>query len=483
MTHSKDRLKRIFSPRSIAFLGATNNHTKWGYIVLSNLLNGDFHGNIYPINPHEKEILGIKVYSNLAKLPETPDMAVIIVPPSAVLQVIKDCVDKGIKAGLIITAGFAELGDRGQEMQDAILNLARKGGMVLVGPNSNGIMGISSQFYCTMPPLYPQPGNLSLVSQSGNLAATLSGNIIKRGLGISCYVSSGNEADLHTEDFLEYLMHDENTKVILSYVEGFKDGKRFFQIAKQVARLKPILMLKGGDTPAGANAAKSHTAAVAGADSIIEAAFKQAGIIRVHTIEELLDYSGAFISQPLPKGNRLGIITLGGGWGVLVADFCTRRGLKIAHLSKDTLNKLDKYLPSWWTRSNPVDMVGGMRGKVDKILEILLSSDDIDGIIILGLTGGILELASKYDSLPSGDELGRVAVENFAESLKEVIELRNYYNKPVIVANNFPVGNVEGFEKIFQREAQNIFCYTTPHQAAAAYVALTRYANYLYGID
>ncbi|MFC2006699.1 acetate--CoA ligase family protein [Chloroflexota bacterium] len=310
-----DKLKPLFNPRSIAFVGASSDPEKWGFIILSNLLRGGFPGRIYPVNPRQKEILGLPVYPSIAEVSEIPDLAVIVVPPSALPQVIKDCLDKGIKAGLLITAGLAELGGQGEQLQEEIVHLARQGGMVLQGPNCNGMMNPHHKFYCTMPTICPLPGPFAVIAQSGNVAGSVTRDIMSRGLGISHYISSGNEADLHHEDYLEYLGEDETTRVILSYVEGFRDGRRFLEVSRKVAKKKPIVMLKSGDTLAGAMAAKSHTASLAGSDSVANAAFRQAGIIRVTHLDEIVDIGSVFISQPLPKGNSIAILTGGGGWG------------------------------------------------------------------------------------------------------------------------------------------------------------------------
>jgi len=484
LSQAVGRLEPLFSPRSIALVGASNDPGKWGFIVLLNLINGRFPGKIYAVNPRQKEILGLQVYHSVAELPETPDLAVILVPPSSILQVIQDCLDKGIRAGVVITAGFAEVGDRGQQMERDMVRLARQGGMVLVGPNCNGIMSTYSRFYCSMLPLYPRRGSLAIISQSGNVAGSVTGEAISRGLGISRYISSGNEADLHIEDFLEYLEQDEQTKVILSYVEGLRDGRRFLEVARRVTKKKPILMLKAGDTPAGTRAARSHTAALAGSDSIFSAACKQAAIIRVHDVDEMVDAGGVFLSQPLPKGNRVGIITRGGGWGVLAADVCARAGLEVAPLGEKTLSELDKYLPPWWTRDNPVDSVAALGANDNNILEVLLCSAEIDGVVILGLATGA-SIFSNLSSMKSKDDFILAAVEDFCQSLREVIKLRDHYQKPVVVAMNMPLGGEEAAAKLaaLTRETQTV-CYTTPHQAAAAYAVLARYAQYLrYGSD
>ena len=322
MSDIDQRLNKLFHPNSVAFVGASNKPGKWGFMVLSNLINGGFPGSIYPINPGEEEIQGLKTYARVTDVPGIPDLAVIVVPPRSVPSVIQECVAKGIQTGIVITAGFAEVDGGGEKLQREMVELARAGGMVLVGPNCNGIMRPPSKLYVAMPPIFPQPGPLAVVSQSGNVATSIARRGMNIGFGCSCFVSSGNEADLHCEDYFDYLAEDPDTKVILSYIEGFRDGKRFFETAKRVTKKKPLIMLKAGGTTAGAKAAKSHTAALSGSDSAFDGACWQNGVIRAKSIDDLCNIGVGLMGQPLPQGKRVAILTGGGGWGVLAADAC-----------------------------------------------------------------------------------------------------------------------------------------------------------------
>lgn len=484
MSEILERFEPLFSPRSIAFVGASKDPGKWGFIILFNMLNGRFKGNIYPINPREEEILGLKVYRNIEELPEGPDMAVIIPPPTSVLPVIERCVKKGVRAAIVITAGFAEVGGEGERMQQEMVDMARRGGMILVGPNCNGVISPYSRLYCTMPPLYPRRGPMAIVSQSGNVAASVTREAMSKGLRFSRFISSGNEADLHTEDYLEFLGEDPNTRVILSYVEGIKDGRRFLEVARRVSLKKPIVMIKVGETAAGARAAKSHTAALAGEDATFDAACKQAGIIRVYKMEELYNVGAAFLRQPLPTGRRVGIVTAGGGWGVLTAEACAKAGLDVVELSETTLRKLDSFLPPWWSRNNPVDMVAGLReGDVRKSLETVLGSPEVDGVILLGLRGGMPKKLAELTPADGPQAFAKVIMDDLAEAFKEIIDIRDRFGKPVVIASDIPfsffdTGEVERQVSVMAGEAETL-CYTTPHQAVHAYASLVRYAEYL----
>jgi len=474
--------KRLFNPKSIAFIGASNNPTKWGYIVLANLISGGFKGFLYPINPHEKKIQGLMVYPKIADLPETPDLAIIVIPSFAIPAVIDECVAKGIRTGLIITAGFAEVGAEGARLQREIVETARKGGMLLVGPNCNGIMRPSSDLYPVMPSLFPQPGAIAVISQSGNMAASITRLLMNKGFGCSYYVSTGNEANSHCDDFFEYLAEDQDTKVILSYIEGLSDGRRFFETAKMVTKMKPIVILKAGDTEAGAVAAKSHTATLSSANLAFHGVCRQAGVILAENIHELINIGAGFVRQPLPQGKRVGIITVGGGWGLLAADACVKVGLEVATLPDKTLLELNGFLPSWWSHGNPVDLVAGMNeDNLRKTLESLLRCTNIDGLIVLGIITALPFERQRPAAHSENAECQREdMIQRICDICGQCMELADHYRKPVIIASQFPfaLGNSE--KQIGYMLGQNGYvCYPEPNEAVAAMASLSYYAEYI----
>ena len=473
----------LFEPRSVAFLGASSNQGKWGFRILANLVYGGFQGKIYPVNPKKEEILGLKVYGNIGEVPETPDLAVIVVPPPSVPGVLKECISKGIKAGVVITAGFAEIGEEGEKLQQEIVDIGRKGGMILVGPNSFGIVNPWHKLYSQMPPIFPPPGPFGVLSQSGNVIGTISRLTIASGFGCSKGISSGNEADLQSQDYLEYLAEDVNTKVILCYAEGFKDGSRFFRIAKEVTRKKPIVMLKAGETPAGARAVMSHTASLAGSDEAFNAMCKQAGLIRVRSLNELADTGIALLCNPLPRGPKVGIVTAGGGWGALAADACAKLGLDVVSLPPETLAELDAFLPAWWNRGNPVDLVAGAFGDaLTKCVEVVLRCPVVDAVIMLGLMPGVgvkRQFARSSDE-NEREELRQALLEGISRVFDQLNELVNTHQKPVVVGSE-PIAFGTGFtDKITRAIAErNSVCYGMPHQAASALASLVQYSEYL----
>ena len=477
-----ERFIPLFQARSIALVGASSNPRKWGCIMLRNLINGDFHGPIYPINPDSDELMGKKVYRTLEDIPETPDLAVIVVPTNAVLSVVRACAAKGIKAAVIITAGFAELGGEGKQLQEQIVETARKGGMVIVGPNCNGFINPWAKLYVEFPNFHVPSGGIAIVGQSGGIIDGLMRKVMIKGLGCSLCVASGNEADLHMEDYLAYLSEDPNTKVILCYIEGFRDGKRFFNIARDVTRKKPVVVFKSGKTLAGAKAAQSHTASISGDDMIFDSVCKQTGICRAKNIAAMLNIGMAFVNQPLPKGKRIGIVTAGGGWGVIAADECIAQGLDLAVLSEEAIKRLDAILPAWWSRSNPIDLVAG--SSPDDILcavETVLDCPDVDAVLYIGLMSAlkISRLESKQEEETSED-FSNALVRATVDVLKNMSTLSHKYNKPVVVASEHFFASPAQEARIVQAIGQSgSVCYDLPHESAEVMAALVNYGKWV----
>jgi acyl-CoA synthetase (NDP forming) len=476
------KLKLIFEPRSIAFLGATNNPFKWGFRIFANIVNGGFQGRLYPINPTKQEVLGRKVYKTVGEIPEIPDLAVIVIPPPGVPAVLKECADKGIKAVVVITAGFAEVDRQGEKLQQEMVDIAQRAGVRFIGPNTDGIVNPHHKLYAEMPPIFPYAGPISIVSQSGNIVGTMMRLAIDSGFGCAKCISSGNEADLHAEDYIRYLADDPQTRVILSYVEGFKDGSRFFEAAKEVTRKKPIVMLKTGETPAGAIAAKSHTASLAGMDTVVDAMCQQSGIVRVRHLDELVDAGTAFLCHPLPRGRRVGIVTAGGGWGVLAADACAKLGLDVVQFPPETINELNSFMPAWWSHGNPVDMVAGIFGDgVMRCIEVVMRSPVVDGVIFLGIMPALpMEQFSRAAKLEDRDRMRDAILSAIITVFDKLKELTDKYDKPIVVGSEPIAFGADLANKIIRSLAdRNCVSYDMPHKAAAAFAYLAKYGEYL----
>ncbi|MBM4446479.1 MAG: hypothetical protein FJ023_03890 [Chloroflexi bacterium] len=396
-----EELEPLFNPKSVAVVGATNNWNKWGCLTFTSALNG-FRGPVYPVNNKENEILGHKAFARISDIPEPVDLAVFVIPAPIVASVMEDCVAKGVKAGVIISAGFAEIGEEGKKLQDEVLRIARKGGIRFIGPNCMGFWSASSDLRAFMFPLPVEDGPLAFVSQGGNVGGAVVTSGHMRGIGFHRYVSCGCAADIQIEDYIEYFGEDPQVKVILAYIEGLVDGGRFLEKVKKVTPKKPVIVLKPGKTDAAAKAITSHSGALAGSDEAYEAAFKSIGITRVESPEELLDVAIGFITQPLPKGRNVAILTPGGSYGVICADACAAEGLNVVKLPDNVIAAFDRVFPPRWSRGNPVDPAGDRNFVAfltapDKLLKV----SEVDSLIFMGFSGFSI-FASLFVSTDSG---------------------------------------------------------------------------------
>ncbi|MCX5858819.1 MAG: CoA-binding protein [Proteobacteria bacterium] len=480
-----ERFAPLFSPRTLAVVGASKDARKWGFTVLRNLISGGFTGKIYPVNPREPEIMGLKVFPSLAAIPGEIDLAIVIVPSPQVLSVLQDCRQRGVKAVFIITSGFGETGDEGKSIEKEIARIAEEGRILLAGPNGQGLVNTKVKMYALMGAITPEVGHISLVSQSGNVGGTLMSRGTQLQVGFQKFISSGNEAFLKTEDYLEYFGADPDTRVILAYVEGIKDGRRFVEVAGRVARKKPVLLLKGGRTRAGNRATASHTGSMSSEDALLTDALKQAGVIQVDGMEDLFDLGVAFIRQPLPRGKRAGILTIGGGWGVLAADAAEREGLDVVPLPPGVIAELDRFLPAWWSRVNPVDTVAGTAGgMLLKSLKVLLACPEIDGLILLGI-GHNYPLAKKIKESPFYPDFGldKIADQMMQDDLAtaaEIVSLMDQYQKPVVTSSEAAAySRVVGNQALQILEREGIITYTTPDKAARVLATLAKRSEFL----
>lgn len=472
----------LFNPKSIALIGASNNVQKWGAIVFLNILLGGYQGKLFPINLHEEIVLGHKAYRRVSAIPEDVDLAIIAIPAPATKEVVIDCLKKGVRLAIVITSDFSETGEEGAHLERELTQIARSGGMRLVGPNTMGIFSASANLTALMPPVRPKKGHVSLVSQSGNIGTQMLGWGEKFAVGFNKYVSSGNEGDLRMEDYLAYLGSDPETRVILLYLEGLDDGRKFFEIAKKISPYKPIVAFKGGRTSAGARAAKSHSGAMAGAKEIYEAAFRQAGILWASTTEEMLEWAAAFSSLPLPQGPRLGILTRGGGWGVITADACQELGLEVPPLEEALIDQFNGFLPGYWSKGNPVDMVATISPHAYiECLEALISWEKIDAVISLSGDAGPLamilpDIKKKAETIFPPERVEKI-LQGVAQSrtliYEHTVNLITKYEKPIFaVGTNLIRGKGMG-------SAEYVLAhFRTPERAVRAAAALYRYARY-----
>jgi len=386
-------IQALFNPRNVAVIGASDREDTVGNSAIRNLLYGRLHGSyriegyqgkVYAVNVREQD-LEVPTFRSILDIPEDQiDLAVIAVPAKYVPQVMEECGKKRVRGAIVISAGFSEIGEYGASLEEDVVKRARKHGIRILGPNCLGGMNVFKRLNATFTDEMVQLGPLSLISQSGALCTAAIHYAKEKNIGFSHFISVGDKADIGDADLLEYLDNDPNTKCIAIYVESLKDGRKFFETALRVNKTTPIVVLKTGRTDAGAKAAASHTGSIAGSDTAYDGALKQAGVYRVDTLEALYDCSRALGYQPIPKGDRVAILTNSGGPGVMAADYAEKIGLRLADLSEGTLKKLNDYLPAAWSHSNPIDILGDATAvRYTEVIEILLEAPEVDSIVCI----------------------------------------------------------------------------------------------------
>ncbi|MCU0577967.1 MAG: GNAT family N-acetyltransferase [Desulfobacterota bacterium] len=379
-------LRPFFRPNAVAVIGASRKETSLGFMVVESLMTNRFQGPVYPVNPKAEVIYSIRASHSVRELPEQVDLAVVVVPKETVPQVVDDCAALGVRALIVITAGYAEEGAEGRRLQEALVEKVRGYGMRLVGPNCLGLMNTDPEMRlnASFSPIFPPAGRIAMSSQSGALGLAILGFTKQLDLGLSKFISIGNKADVTGNDLLQYWEGDPHTDVILLYLESFGNPRRFARIARRVSRSKPIVAVKSGRTTAGKRAAGSHTAALAASDVAVDALFHQTGVIRAETLEEMFDLAAVLGSQPLPPGRRVAIVTNAGGPGILCADTCEAEGLEVPEPSEKIRSALRAAIPRAASLGNPVDMIASATPEeYRQAIEILLSSEEVDALIVI----------------------------------------------------------------------------------------------------
>ena len=468
--------QHLFAPTSVAVIGASNTAGSWGYGIMKHLLAPN-RRQVYPVNPKATEIMGVKAYASVLDIPEPVELAVIVVSAPRVPKVFHECAQKGIKAAVVISGGFGEVGDEGKELEAELIKISRQQGIRFLGPNTMGHADIFSQLSTLAWTFEAPQGPVALLSQSGNYGHRIIHRGMMSGIGFSKLVSTGNEADLRLEDFLEYLEKDKNSGIIAAYIEGLREGRRFFELTKKITPQKPVIVIKSGATEASAEAAHSHTATLAGSDRVYEAAFHQAGVLRVDDDDELCDVVTAILYQPLPQGTGIGILTIGGGLGVMAAEACEKEGLTIPPMSPATVEKLNGCLPPRWSHANPVDMAGISMAENDTVfpcLWALLEDENIDAILLQAALGTDAErLATMYNS----QEI-RAIREAEEKDLNKLSQMVKQKKKPVfMVKPAVEFASDPEVASLFSRIEMPV--YPSPRRAARVLNKLARYQRYL----
>src|SRR5512140_1962688 len=377
-------LQPIFSPNTVAVIGATEKAGSVGRTVIWNLISSPFGGTVYPVNPKRANILGIKAYASIHDIPEPVDLAVIVTPAPSVPAIIAECVDTGVKGAIVISAGFKEVGPEGVRLEQEILASANRGGMRVVGPNCLGVMNPITGLNATFATTIAQPGSVAFISQSGALCTSVLDWSLKEHVGFSAFVSVGSMLDVDWGDLIYHLGDDPDTNSIVIYMESIGDARSFMSAAREVALAKPIIVIKPGRTEGAARAAASHTGSLTGSDDVLDAAFRRCGVLRVKTIGEIFSMAEVLSKQPRPAGPRLTILTNAGGPGVLAVDALISSGGKLSEVSPDAMQKFNEILPPQWSHNNPVDILGDASPeRYAQALEVAALDENSNGLLVI----------------------------------------------------------------------------------------------------
>lgn len=452
-------LDAILRPRSIAVIGASRKPNTIGWQILDNLLRHGYAGAVYPVNPTAEAVHSIRAYPSVEAIPHPVDLAVVVVPKQHVLAAAEECGRMGVRGLIVISAGFREVGGEGAERERQLVEIVRRHGMRLVGPNCMGVLNTAPDvsMNATFAPTMPPSGRVAFLSQSGAMGVTILDYAAEYGIGISQFVSVGNKPDVSGNDLLEYWAGDDRTGLVLMYLENFGNPRRFHALAREITRRKPVIAVKSGRSGAGARAASSHTGALAAGDIATDALLRQSGVLRVDTVEEMFDLAMAFSHQPIPRGNRVAIVTNAGGPGILIADACEAAGLHVTELTEETRTRLSEYLPEEASVRNPVDMIASATAHSYRTaVEMVLADPQVDAVIATFVP-------------PLG-----VRQEDVAEAI--VAAVAGQSDKPVLAVLMGREGLPQGLAEL---NAAGIPGYRFPESAARALAAMYRHRRWL----
>ncbi len=449
-------LDMFFAPRSVAVIGAAREPGKLGYNVVNNMLQYGYKGQVYPINPKATEILGLQAYPTVLEVPGPIDLAVVTVPSKFVPDIMKQCGEKGIKGAIIITAGFKEAGLEGVKLERQVLAIAREYGIRIIGPNCLGIIDTVQPLDASFAAGVPPRGGIAFMSQSGALCTAILDWALANDIGFSYFVSLGNKADVDEVDLMDAWDSNPNAKVMIAYVEGLRDGRRFIDVARRVTKHTPVIAVKSGNTEAGSRAVSSHTGSLAGSNRAYDAAFRQSGVLRASSIQDLFDYAIGFAYQPVLRGNRIAVVTNAGGPAIMATDALENSGLKLAPLSKETIDYLQANLPEAANKYNPIDVLGdALADRYALAIEAAYKDPNVDGLIVI-LTPQVMT--------------------RIEETAREIGRLSKLYDKPV-------VGCFMGQEKVSAGvrilTEESVPNYPFPERAAGALRAMSDYRSWL----
>jgi len=485
VTTDPTKMRALFEPRGILVAGASSHPGKFGFVALHNILTQGYAGVVCATNREGGTILGVETAADVESLPgDTPlDLVFVCTPASANPELLRACAERGITAAFVTSAGYGEAGEAGRAAERDLVALADDLGILLAGPNGQGVVSTPARLCAQIVAPYPPRGHIGVASQSGNFVSSFLNYAVQTGVGISRAVSAGNAALVTVPDFLDWYAEDPETAVSLAYVEGIADGRAFFERVRSVAVRKPLVLLKGGATAGGQRAAASHTGALASDDRIFDGMCRQAGVTRAATVEEAFEAAATFATQPLPRGPNVAVLTTAGGWGVVTADAITSdRDLALAPLPDDLRNQIDTRLPPRWSRNNPIDLAGGeTRDTIPEVLALVAAHPEIDAVVYLGLGIQSNQARLMREGRFFPDEgLERIVAyherqdERFARAAAEVSDATG---KPILTATELAVTSPDNAGPRTVRDTGRL-CYASSNRAVTALGHLWRYARW-----
>jgi acyl-CoA synthetase (NDP forming) len=488
-TAARERFDPLFLPRGIVVAGVSTHPGKFGFVGFHNLLRFGYDGEIFPVGRDGADILGRPTFRDVSEIPAgRADLVFICTPSQVNTELLRACHRIGVRAAFVASAGYAEAGPDGAVLERELVSTANELGMVLAGPNGQGVVSTARSMCAQIVAPYPPPGRIAVVSQSGNVVSSLLNYSVSSGIGVTKAISCGNAAQTTLADYLAYFAADPDTSVVVAYLEGVSDGPRFVEAVRTLTATKPLVLLKGGRASEGQRAAVSHTGSLGSDDRILDGLCAQLGVVRAETVEDAFEFAATFATQPLPQGRRVGILTSAGGWGVMAADACAAADLELPALSAELMAAIDAMLPARWSRNNPIDLAGGeTRDTIPEALEIVAAEPGFDAILHLGM-GIQANQAHAFRTGTFYPEFGLDRIVDYHERQDRrygeaacVASVR--YGKPVLAATELvhtdrAYGNAAA---LAVREGGRI-CYASAHRAVKALRALVDYAEYRRGL-
>jgi acyl-CoA synthetase (NDP forming) len=485
LAQSTDHLRALFDPRGVVVVGASTHPGKFGFVTLHNILAAGFSGKVFATNLEREVVLGVQTVASVDELPAGEiDLAVVCTPAATNQSILRSCAARGIKAAFLTSAGYGEAGEEGIRQQEQLIALANELGILVAGPNGQGVVSTPSKLCAQIVAPYPPAGGIGIASQSGNFVSSFQNWSVGSGIGVSRAVSAGNAAMVTVADYLSFYAHDPATKVGLAYVEGIADGRAFADRLREVTNKMPLVLVKGGATEGGQAAAASHTGALAANDKVFDGMCRQLGVSRAATVEEAFDVAAAFATQPLPAGPNVVVLTTAGGWGVVTSDAITNdRDLVLMPLPDDLRTQIDTKLPPRWSRSNPVDLAGAeTRDTIPEVMEMIAAHPDVHAIVYLGV--GIQSNQAKLTrggGFHPDHGLDRIVAfheRQDARYAQAAHDLSVRFNKPILTATELAVADPDNPGPRTVRETGR-YCFPSANRAVTALGHMYRRSRYL----